>query len=344
MALDELFKTFEFLKKRIEEHREYLSQDETRTRQVLIDPLLKELGWDVGDPGEVELEYQIEKQYDVGKNRADYVLKSGSKLAAVIEAKRLGSALSDKATNQVLNYANAKGVPWMLVSDGNEWTMYEVFKRGELNERVRMSFVVSATAASECALKSLALWRPNICEADGPVDAVEPVLTDDAPQLTTGSPSASEVEVDGIGTQRGRAISPEPAMAALADQGNWLTLFEKHPTKSKPTHIRVGDGSTKEVKTWVEAYVEVARSLYETNALNRSKIPMTVPGGKRYLVNRSPENADGSAFYIPKQFVQGLWLDAHGGAKYVPGKAVHLLRQCGVDPRSVEVKVRHRGN
>ena len=50
MALDELFETFEFLKKRIEEHREYLSQDETRTRQVLIDPLLKELGWDVGGP------------------------------------------------------------------------------------------------------------------------------------------------------------------------------------------------------------------------------------------------------------------------------------------------------
>ena len=109
MALDELFRTFEFLKKRIEEHREYLSQDETRTRQVLIDPLLKELGWDVGDPGVVELERRIVKGQAGGVlKKADYVLSHERSEVAVVEAKRLGRQLDDEVTTQASTYANIK--------------------------------------------------------------------------------------------------------------------------------------------------------------------------------------------------------------------------------------------
>ena len=44
MALDDLQGVIERLQDRIKTHRSYLSGDETRTRQVLIDPLLRELG------------------------------------------------------------------------------------------------------------------------------------------------------------------------------------------------------------------------------------------------------------------------------------------------------------
>ena len=41
MALDDLQAVIESLQSKIESHRAHLSENETRTRQVLIDPLLK---------------------------------------------------------------------------------------------------------------------------------------------------------------------------------------------------------------------------------------------------------------------------------------------------------------
>ena len=87
MALDELAATIETIKSRINEHGISLAANETRTRQVLIDPLLDALGWDVSDPDQVELEY------DVRGKRADYALKSNGRVVGVIEAKSLRSPL-----------------------------------------------------------------------------------------------------------------------------------------------------------------------------------------------------------------------------------------------------------
>lgn len=307
MALDELFKTFEFLKKRIEEHREYLEHDETRTRQVLIDPLLKELGWDVGDPNAVELEHRIDKQFDVGMNRADYVLKSGPKLAAVIEAKKLDSPLMDKATTQVLNYANAKGIPWMLVSDGNKWTMYEVFKQGELSQRVRMSFVVSESAASECALKALALWNPNVCAIGGPVDAVEPVI--------------------------GMVVPPPPPP-------NCVPLPQLKPTGRKPARIKLHDGRTSEVNAWSGVLTEIVNALVRDRKLTRRTLANAKQGSRlvRY-VNVEPRTPDGRDFKGPVSIEEGMWLDRFGSAVSNVEKSMVILNDCGVDSEDVCVEL-----
>ena len=44
MALDDLKETIETLRERIQAHRLYLEGNETRTRQALIDPMLRALG------------------------------------------------------------------------------------------------------------------------------------------------------------------------------------------------------------------------------------------------------------------------------------------------------------
>ena len=73
---------------------------------MLIDPLLRELGWDVSNPEAVQLEYKV------GDQRADYALMSGDQPVdddqpvAVIEAKPLGSSLKDRVIGQALAYAN----------------------------------------------------------------------------------------------------------------------------------------------------------------------------------------------------------------------------------------------
>ena len=119
----------EIVKGRIQEHGSSLRENETRTRVALIDPILQALGWDVSDPDSVTLEF------DVQGRRADYaLLRANSRPAATIEAKKLGEALATHRM-QMLNYANASGVDYAGLTDGNHWELYDVFKRGELSER-----------------------------------------------------------------------------------------------------------------------------------------------------------------------------------------------------------------
>lgn len=170
MALDDLQAVIESLQVKIESHRAHLSENETRTRQVLIDPLLRELGWDVSDPDQVQLEYSA------GGGRADYALMSQGKPVAVIEAKRLGYRLDQSETMQVLNYANSRGIAHMAVTNGDEWRMYDVFDQKAIEERVIMEFSITRTPAHESALQSLRIWNPNLSSGSGPVGASESIV------------------------------------------------------------------------------------------------------------------------------------------------------------------------
>ena len=110
-------------RKRLRHIADIWLKHETRTRQVLIDPLLRELGWDVSNPNIVQLEYWVQ-QY-----RMDYALMAKGKPLAVVEAKRLGSDLDNDQIMQVLNYANVAGINYMIITNGDTWEMYEFSSR-----------------------------------------------------------------------------------------------------------------------------------------------------------------------------------------------------------------------
>lgn len=60
-------------------------------RYSLIDPLLRELGRDTGDPDQVQPEYRV------GTGRAEYALLRDGSPVAMVEAKSLGTSLTDSA-------------------------------------------------------------------------------------------------------------------------------------------------------------------------------------------------------------------------------------------------------
>lgn len=129
MLLGELVECIELLQERVRSHRDALRENETRTRMALIDPLLRALGWDVFDPAAVTPEYKV------GGGWADYaLLRADGRPAAVVEAKKLGEGLSSHRM-QMLTYANAAGIDYAGLTDGNHWELYSVFERGQLNDR-----------------------------------------------------------------------------------------------------------------------------------------------------------------------------------------------------------------
>ena len=198
MALDDLQEVIEKFKHMIDTHHDYLSGKERRTRQVLIDPLLNALGWDVSDPGAVYLEH----------NQMDYALMSDDNPVAVVEAKPLGKSLeTSKATSQSIAYAVENNIPYIVVTDGDKWKMYEVFKQQTLEDRKLMEFQLSKDLSQDSALQALRIWKPNLATGRPNAKRCSPVLRTTVSRRNKGYP-CTETLVDDSARSDADTIPP----------------------------------------------------------------------------------------------------------------------------------------
>lgn len=154
MLLDELYQTIEKLNGRMETHRDKFSQSEALTRNALVDPLLRSLGWDTEDPSLVMPEYKL------GSGFADYALLSDGKPVIVIEAKKLGLPLDD-AASQGIHYCVNDGIKYFAVTDGRKWDVYETHRPVPLFDKKIVSFDITNPLVDVC-LDALALWRRSV--------------------------------------------------------------------------------------------------------------------------------------------------------------------------------------
>lgn len=202
MVLDSLLELVGTLRERISEHGALLGQNEMRTRYALIDPLLRELGWDTSNPSEVVVEDSS------GGGRADYLLLVDDAPVMVIEAKRLGLGVKD-GRKQAVNYAMDSGrkARYFTVTDGNQWEIYDTHKPA-IN-MVVTSFGLQYDIPSEVRLKVSVLWRSSVSEgivSAGQVPSNETVA-DEWYQLSgldpdTGTKPAEILFPDGSSTRR----------------------------------------------------------------------------------------------------------------------------------------------
>lgn len=317
MALDDLTATIEKLQDKIRTHRPYLSGNETATRQVLIDPLLLALGWDVSDPAQVALEYSA------GGGRVDYALMSNDTPVAVIEAKRLGTSLEEDEIMQVLNYANSRGIPYMVLTNGDDWRMYDVFAPQPIEERILMQFSITQTPAHESALQALRMWRSNLASSGNPMPAREPVLQSDEIE----PPPADEQE---------RKTLPKPIIESDTESG-WIALTDLSGLgkgSPRPNRIKFPDGHTEQ---WKASRVGVLRAtakwLANSGKLTPKNARLQHPHQNRYVLSsieqdcKKPEKICADV-YINKDFYAQDFIDG----------AIALLKHCGEDPSTIQVK------
>lgn len=84
-------------------------------------PVLRALGWDTEDLEDVKLEYKRK----AADNPVDYALILLRQPRLFIEAKALGAQLGDhRWANQILAYASVAGVEWVVLTDGDEYRLY----------------------------------------------------------------------------------------------------------------------------------------------------------------------------------------------------------------------------
>ena len=335
MDLNKAVALFAELKRKIKDERGYLSGNEYRTRVVLIDPVLRMLGWDAEDPTSVRLEWETARS---NNKKADYGLLFNDKEVAIVEAKRLGETQLRNVGNikQADDYARFAEAGFFVLTNGRNWLVCKSELKSPENMKPIVEFNLESDDEFLCALRALSLWRPNLASRNGPVEASEPIL----------SPYASEREAAGIGTPTievgpGPQSDAEGESFATQNQPNaegWTPLpdFVPDGQTSAPSTIRFPDHSLVETKYWKDILVGTSRWLCERKLVNG---PLRLsPHATGFHLNTKPEHEPGRRFIRYEELPNGFFVFTNLSGKDCVNMAISALQQCGSDPANVHVK------
>jgi len=107
--------------------------NEQNTKATLIEPVMRVLGWDVENIDEVQREFRVKKK----DKPVDYGLLVLRTPRLFIEAKALGEDLGDRRwANQIMGYASVAGVEWIVLTDGNEYRIYNSHAPVSVDEKL----------------------------------------------------------------------------------------------------------------------------------------------------------------------------------------------------------------
>ena len=153
-----LVSVIESLQEQIKRDHATIGANETRTRNTLIDPLLKALGW--ADSSVITPEYII--RYGPRAVVADYALHAPGQRAqpiAFIEAKRMRQDLNDEHRNRYA-YKYKAGVKYAALTNGDCWELYKVFE--EAPPQVVLEVSIRRESAYDCAVQLLPLSKVQL--------------------------------------------------------------------------------------------------------------------------------------------------------------------------------------
>lgn len=317
MILESLLTLVETLRKHVDDHGDALRQSEALTRYVLIDPLLRELGWNTADPDMVRPEFSASGGW------ADYALHNNGKLVMMLEAKKLDTDLRD-AVSQGITYCLEKGTKYFSVTDGIRWEIYETHKPVPIDDKRIISFDLKGTSVAEACLKALALWRPGVISGHVQVGQTPIVgLPDEQTSITKSQP-----------TQETSVQPPSPD----TDDKGWQPLSELNPQDPKPTEILFPDGKIVSITTWKAIMVEIVRWLIENKKLNESHCPVfVVTARSNYLVATSPKHSNGKNFHSSEN-IGSFYIETNHSSEGIAQNVRHIIELVDQDPAQFKVR------
>ena len=309
MPLESLLKLAETLKGRVSAHGDALRASETLTRYALIDPLLRELGWDTSDPSAVVPEYSS------GSGRADYALMSSNRPAMMVEAKKLGTPLRDKVLEQGIGYCLMEGTPHFAVTDGARWEIYETHSPVPIDQKRIVEFNLSSDTPASFCLNALALWRPSV--ESGSVAAAQSPIIAPSPAVVIPPPP----------------IPPQP--------GDWRPLTEldaKNTESRKPAEMVFPDGNRAELNVWVNLPLKTVGWLSTNGHLTRNDCPIK-NGRSLHVVHTIPNHGNVKAFKQAHD-ANGFYIEGNNSRVSHISNAVTVIARVGQDPPQFRVRFR----
>ena len=306
--LDDLHTLIETLQVRISEHGPALSQNEALTRYALIDPLLRGLGWDTGDPTQVIPEFRSTS------GSADYaLLNDRGQPNIIVEAKKLGTPVLN-AVPQVIGYCIHEGYEYFAVTDGAIWELYETNRPGPLPGKQVIALDLRGPSAKTC-LDALALWRPGTL--DGRLQpAKNPVVSEPTPSPVQ-QPNAP-------------APPPVPGWVSLSNVGN--------VKGKKPTQLQLPDGTTIETHQWTHVVRRSVEWLADKGLLTKQQLPIRRGNNKRFMIANTPVHSDDTPFASPA-LIRDFYVEMNLDANQCIGVVTFVANEVGQDPGDFAIRL-----
>jgi hypothetical protein len=150
-----LSNAIDVVRKRIQQIRDRKKiVGEQNTKAALIDPILTALGWDLQEMDESRREYRRMPQ----DNPVHYALFLNRTETLFIEAKSLERDLADrKWISQNLSYATVVSVRWCVLTNGDEYRIYNSHAPVDVEQKLFGSVRISDTANASSAVDTLHL-------------------------------------------------------------------------------------------------------------------------------------------------------------------------------------------
>ena len=127
---------------------------EQDTKAVLIDPILAALGWELQNLDDVSREYRRKPQ----DNPVDYALFLLRSPCLFVEAKALDTDLSDrKWVSQTIAYAATVGVEWCILTNGDEYRLYNAHAPVDVEEKLFRSVSIASSPNDPYTIETLGL-------------------------------------------------------------------------------------------------------------------------------------------------------------------------------------------
>jgi hypothetical protein len=298
-AIAEAVEKIEELKNKINKYRDIYSGNETLVRYSLIDPFLRMIGWDTSDPS------QVIPEYSTGNGRADYALfRPDGTIIALVGAKKLGTS---ENLSQHLAYCLSVPSPFFIATDGNNWELYDPFKKVKMEDKLIERWNILNDLPGEIIKKALSI--SNFSEfGKGTKDNIQKIGGAKALGPEDELPKKTFIEVD----------------------------HERRSPPTRPKRLLIL-GQEMRASTVREVLITVAEWLIRQGKLKPDSAPVE-SGPSRYIVNNEPIHKSGKKFLDDYLLSNGLHLEVHGSHQAVEANSKLLMEKFGYGKNTIAIE------
>jgi hypothetical protein len=339
--LSSLSETIRLVIESSSQYSDTLRKNEAATRTVLIDPVLRSLGWDTANTSMVEVERAFEQ------TRVDYALydPKGS-VRIIVEAKALGSNLNDNAiTRNIVNYAFTYETQDLFLTDGIVWKHVTGLQPGKV-EISEVSFSVDSLV--DCAaflvqrLDAARLWPEEqsidtLADKVTRLEAALATLQREFAKFRASRESEQSANKPVMGTPVLVTIPPPPVAAVKgAPPDAKFEELDRLPNlrHKTPLILRLPDGTEVETHTWKDVLRESCR--FALNHNPNIPIPLANRAGKTIRLF-SAERPKGNVSFFEEQYNgRVIYIYDNYDANYAVANALHALNQVQRDSWKVK--------
>lgn len=332
--LSNLCEVLHQIKESANQYQKTLRKNEAATRAVLIDPVLRALGWDMANTNMVEVEKTL------NQTRVDYALSDSTDVKIIIEAKSLGENLSH--TNilmSLVTYAFTYKLQDIFLTDGLIWQHYTNFQPGNVAPTKTLNIVQDDPV--ECAayfvqrLDAAKFW---------PEEQTIDRLTQRIDQLES---AVSTLQQELIKIQTSSLISQKAtnnSLRSAKDNGSnkngekFINLEDvTDTTGKKPIQLRLPNNAVIDIRTWKDILRECCKFALAHNP----KIPIPFPdrSGKKVALFNTVKPSEGISFVTENYLGQQIFIYANYDSNHCIANALHVLKQVPSASQQVQAAV-----